>query len=352
MVIKIGLKRHKRRLRSKLKKRNKNRITSGWKNEKDSKRKTLPLKAPQSISIFKNDSKKFLRFLRDIRNATLKNRKRVNINFSETTFMGSSGTLLLIAEIERIQTLSKKNVIQGNLPKDSIAAQVFCKTGLSKLLGISDKVEAEHSSVTYWNNYLTGKDGTVVEAAKELKRINLKRKYRQAFFTGISEAITNISMHAYDDINVRDDGYGFIDNRWWMFTGFDDERVSLVICDIGKGIPVALKDRDDYSSLNKFIGGLTGVRESRSIKAAMEVGNSSSELSHRGKGMVQLKQAIDIMNAGSLYIHSNKGYYKYSADGQEEYTKDLKYSVMGTIVSWSAPLDKLQKMIENEQKND
>jgi len=101
-----------------------------------------------------------------------------------------------------------------------------------------------------------------------------------------------------------------------------------------------------------MIDALIGGRESKSIKAAMAVGKSSSRLSHRGKGMKQLKRAIDTMQAGGLNIYSNKGLYTYRSSGKESFSRDFKYSIMGTIVEWTAPLDKLQMMMSKEQYND
>lgn len=348
---KIELKRHKRSIRGKLKRNRKNRIISGYIPPKKFSYKAVRITAPASICFYKHSYVKVIKFLKRLRDLALSKKKTVIINFSNTSQMESSATLMLIAEIERIQALSNKGRIKGNLPKDKIASQVFCKTGLSELLGIKYKVEIRHESVTYWNSYLTGHDGTVIQAAQELERIKLKHKYRRAFFTGISEAITNISMHAYEDITKRSDGYGFIGHKWWMFTGCDEKQMTLVICDIGKGIPVALQCREDFNMLRSMMSSLMGGEDSKAIKTAMEIGRTSSKLSHRGKGMAQLKHAIDAMQAGSLVIHSDKGLYIYSSNGDEKFSKDLKLSIMGTIVSWSAPLDRLQQMIRDEHEN-
>lgn len=347
---KIALKKFKRKLRSKEKKLKKNRFISGYISHETLKPRAVRITAPESICLYKRTYLKVIKFIERLRFLTLHEKKTVVINFNKTNRMESSATLMLIAEIERIQELTNKGRIKGNLPKDKVASQVFCKTGLSELLNIKHTVEAEHETVTYWNKYLTGIDGTVIEAAQELERIKLKTKYRKAFFTGISEAITNITMHAYDKIDTRDDGYKFVEHKWWMFTGCDDKQMTLVICDIGKGIPVALRGREDFTILSKAMELLTGGKDSKAIKTAMEIGKTSSNLSHRGKGMAQLKQAIDVMNAGSLVINSNKGLYIYNADGDEKFSKDLKLSIKGTIVTWSAPLDRLQKMIRDEQE--
>ncbi|WP_019556514.1 hypothetical protein [Thiomicrorhabdus arctica] len=349
-------KRFKRKLLSKSKKLAKNRLNSGFLNKLDNER-IVQIISPQHISFERKAHNKTIAFFSKIKKLTVQKRKRIFISFKDVKYMESTATLMLIAEIERIQYLTNSSYIKGCLPTEDIPAQVFCKTGLSRLLGINTKVDINHKTVTYWNNYLTGTDATVINAAKELEKINLKPKYRSAFFNGISEAITNACMHAYKntktkkEIPERADGYPFSDHKWWMFTGCNEERLTLVICDLGQGIPESLKNRNDFSFIKKVISKLDGGKESKVIKTSMEVGSSSSDLAHRGKGMAQLKEAIDIMQDGSLSILSNKGLYTYSASKKEKFSTDLKHSIMGTIISWSAPLDKLQKMIEDEQEN-
>lgn len=351
VLYRISMKKFRRKQTSKAKKLNKNRAKSGWIPQVTRQKGRVRREAPELFILSKSSHKNVVRFLRRIRKITLENKQSVWINFTSCRIMGTAATLLLIAEIERIQTLMGKNIIRGSLPKNSIASQVFQKTGLSELLNINYEVKIEHESVTYWDSYLTGEDAAVKDAARELVKIKLKRKFMQAFYTSISEAIINITMHAYDNVSKRADGHPFIDNKWWMFTGSDEKNLTLVVCDIGKGIPVALENRTDYTNIKAMIDGLVGGKESKSIKAAMAVGQSSSMLSHRGKGMKQLKRAIDIMQAGGLYIYSNRGLYTYSSSGKESYTKDFKYSIMGTIIEWTAPLDKLQ-MMSDEQNND
>lgn len=346
--LKVALKREKRSQVSRRKKLQKRRWQSGY----IVSTKKVRITAPEVIGLVDSYHKSIVKFIRLLRRHSLKHRHKVWVNFTQTRLMESSGTLLLLAEIEQIQHIKGKLSIRGSLPNDKIAAQVFIKTGLSELLGIKHTMPIEHESVTYWKPFLSGDDTTATHVASQLTELNFKPILRNAMFRGISEATTNTCMHAYHDKTHRCDGFLYGQKKWWMFTGYDDKNLTLVVCDLGQGIPKTLKFREDYSAISKLLKKIVGDKDSKSIKAAMEIGKTSSGLAHRGKGMVQLKQAIDEMGAGTLSILSNRGRYIYTANGSENYKRDFKCSIMGTIISWSAPIDNLQQMMNNEQKHD
>jgi hypothetical protein len=348
--LRISKKRKKRNKRSKEKKirRNRRRSSSDYREIGNINYKTIS--GPNELGCHSSDGMNcLLPWLAKLRVTTVNQDQPVFIDFSKSKKAEVVGFILMQAEIDRIKSIKGDNFIRGNSPKDPVTAQVFHQVGLSKLLGIRENIPITDKDVVYWKHT----HGTKIDADKAGKLIveiaqlhNLDDDVIDILFTGVGEAITNSVMHAYPDDGKNTRFYG--KKKWWMFTGINENMLHVIVCDLGIGIPSSLKNKHpDLFQRFKYL--FKSENHSELIEIAMEEGRSRSEQPHRGLGMVELKKFINFTHNGHLGIFSQKGVYVYQGDGKEniERSRNLKDSIMGTVVAWSVPLDALA-LIGNE----
>jgi len=255
--------------------------------------------------------------------------------------MISGGTLLLLAEISRIIRITRHSIPMRCLPpKNYKVAQVLEQVGINNLLRSKVKVRPIAHDVVSWraanghlaegekyNDILGHYDGVISE--------NLKT----GLYLGLTEAMTNTNQHAYE--KERQDGLNYSDQSkdWWMFSQKKDGKLSVVFCDLGIGIPTSLplKNPGLWKKLKKKLG---NPADGECIREAVEATHSRTGQHHRGKGLKQLVSTIDKIKGGRLIIFSNHGCY-VMRDGEEN-VYNMKNSILGTLISWSLPLEESQ----------
>lgn len=283
-------------------------------------------------------------FLRTLRKESLKN-KRVLINFKNTVKVHSCGTLLLVAEIDRlVRALGERCDISCTYPQDSKVEKVFQQIGLLKLLNKAHRLEIteEDRDVFHWR-YATGIDVSPIQADPILKGIKeqIPKTFRK-IVVGVEEAMDNSVHHAY--IAARGDRLSGIaeadGRRWWLFAEVLDDWLHVNFCDLGIGIPKSLPRRwaeeaGDIARLSLS----KGKKDIRMIARAFEVGRTRTELEHRGKGLKNIAAAARELG-GLLTVHSNAGCLRLDnrPDRMSTVSRSYKRSILGTVVQWSIPL--------------
>ena len=92
-------------------------------------------------------------------------------------------------------------------------------------------------------------------------------------------------------------------------------------------------------------------KDSASIKAAIEIGNTRTNLSNRGKGLNQIINQISTFceHKASIAIFSNKGSYIINKGMIEDrpitnlvngFSIPFNKSIDGTVIVWQIPIDK------------
>jgi len=354
--VRISKKRKKRNKRSREKKTEKNRLRSAGCYCEFDNINYKNIAAPNELGCNSSNSLDCLiPWLSNLRKTTIYNNQPVFIDFRKSKKAEVVGFILLQAEIDRIKSIKGDKFIRGNSPQDPVTSQVFHQVGLSRLLGIRKNVPITSNNVIYWKHT----HGTKIDSDNAGKLIveiakahNLDDNVTGILFTGVGEAITNSVMHAYPDDGKNIRLYG--KKKWWMFTGIKDDVLHVIVCDLGVGIPSSLKNKHPHL-FEKFKSFFQSDNHSRLIEVAMEEGRSRSYAPHRGLGMIELKKFIDFTHSGRLGIFSQKGVYTYVGDGKEniERSRNLKDSIMGTVVAWSVPLDALPSIgsKSDEEKN-
>jgi hypothetical protein len=340
--IRLSLKRRKKWL-----KRNKVQVRKSQK-PADTKR-AITLSAPIVFELLHSKNHRFLvDFLNSLRETVLVRRKPVKIDFTETKRMVVCGTLLFYSELCRIKKeIKKPDLLSCSPPKDETVAQVLEHLGIFAMLGCRNSVTPERTDVINWK-IASGENtdatdvGKILESQSKLPVSKSKKLYR-----GVSEAMTNVSQHAY--LNLQDDEIEFSENKgWWMFCREEDDHIFVAICDLGVGIPVTLpktieKDQEEsilQKILQKLFGSKSKYSDGELIQAAIEVKRSRTKKRYRGKGLLDMIKAIETTD-GRLAILSNKGGYLYNVSGNtpSENVKNYKDSIKGTLILWSLPLN-------------
>ncbi|MEB0308341.1 ATP-binding protein [Pseudomonas sp. 10B1] len=300
------------------------------------------------------------KFLSALRKECTKN-PSVRINFGKTVKVFSVGTLLMLAEIERIYlTLKGKCKLTCTYPTDDTVEKVFQQIGLFQIIGKEHrlKITDEDTSVIHWR-YASGVSVNPKDADILLKAI--RGKIPQGYLrlvTGVSEAMDNAVHHAY--IRPRGDRLSGMehadDRRWWVFAQVLDGRLSVIFCDLGLGIPVTLPERwaEQIGDILRLTSLSPGKRDMRMIRRALELGRTRTDQNHRGKGLARnILKAAQELN-GRLYVYSNMGVVGVDfKGGAPSYTQGaFDKSILGTVIQWSVPITDTQDLEHENDEND
>ncbi|WP_156373055.1 hypothetical protein [Deinococcus sp. Leaf326] len=309
------------------------------------------IRAPKVFGLsVESERSNVLNFLKNLRDTVGIQKKHVLIDFSETETLIADAMLLAYAEITRlVARFSREVKIRCILPKKSFStrtkpfiekrekvAQVLKQIGLLDLLGNQAKVEPTYEDVVHWKAVHGYKvQGDITEPILQVVDDVLGEMVSRKLYTGVSEAMTNTTHHAY--LEDRHDGLNLKDKAgWWMFLQVKDNMLSILMCDLGIGIPRSLpKTNRDW--LHKLFSEKYPAPDSLSIKYATEYGRTSTNLSNRGKGLKKMLSIVESLEASSLRIHSNKGVFT-AGKITHIVSRDYQDSIMGTLISWNIPI--------------
>lgn len=324
-------------------------------------RTIITLSMPRFITIFLNKHRvKLLRVTNKLRNYYFRENICIKLDFSETKRMFTEGTLYLLAELETLK-ITNPNIHFSLIPsKEVIVNQVLKQTGILELLGVSINFKDKEfdDTVKYWK-YSSGYKVEMDSAEEMLDDFDdiLSRSNSKSIFNSITEAVTNSHQHAYLEKRFINDPMKA--KKWWIFSQEKDNKLCICVCDLGIGISKSLLRNsenvtEDWFSRLKIFLKLHKEKydyDSASIKAAIEIGNTRTNLEHRGKGLNQIINQISILcdHKASVAILSNKGSYIINRGMIEDrpltgivdgFSLPYKQSIDGTVILWEIPIDK------------
>lgn len=258
------------------------------------------------------------------------------MDFTNTDKMYADGVLLFWAELKRLLKFVKGAVdISVLLPHNKKVLQVLKQVGILDLLGAKTAIVPEDHDVINWR----AASGSKVLGQKYddiLQKFDgeITPFLQSNLYTGITEAMTNVTNHAYDI--PRDDGLGIIDQKnWWMFSHEKDDFLSVAFCDLGAGIPrtLPLTRRNVWNRLRR-----KGLKsDSDIIKFAVKDSVSRTRRSHRGKGLRQIMEVINGLPDAEAVVLSNRGAFIMRSGGESR-ALDYRDSIFGTLIYWKIPL--------------
>ncbi|MCI1005193.1 hypothetical protein [Herbaspirillum sp. C7C8] len=293
--------------------------------------------APSTFTLgIEPERSEFLKAMSLLRHKVGKLAENITLDFSHTEKLYADGMLLFWAELKRlIKHVQGKVDISLVLPNNRKVAQVLKQIGILDLLGVKANVIPEDHDVINWRaatgNLVQGDQYEVI-----LKEYDgeIAEYLQDNLYTGITEAMTNVSNHAYD--LPREDGLGICHQKtWWMFSHQKDGYLSVAFCDLGAGIPRTLPVKRK-SVWNRIMR--KGIKyDSDIIKFAVKDSVSRTRKKHRGKGLRQIMDVIRGLPDAEAVVYSNKGRYGTSWGGRP-HQRDYRDSILGTLIFWKIPL--------------
>lgn len=295
------------------------------------------LVAPEKLCLLqKRTRKRLISFASSIHRLVSKGKKNVWLDFGPTRKVVADGMIYLHAEISRLLEVVDGVDIKSSPPADKKVGQVFNRVGFSRLVkcNIRRAPECQHKDVAGWfsaagQGVYAAKCGSILDQYEGRIAPALSRE----LFKGMSEAMTNSHQHAY--IDERGDFFSHAEfyKPWWLFSHEDDGRLSVVLCDLGIGIPKTLPKTKPswFGRLRSFFG--KELTDSKTIEEAVKDSITRTHKDYRGKGLRQIVETINSSSDGEIFILSNKGCYHYKS-GEEPDLTDYSTSIRGTIIAW------------------
>lgn len=321
----------------------------------------IELNMPTHITIFNKMARKRLRKV-TTRFRSFYYRKNIclRLNFLNTRKTYADGTLYLLAELETLTLINPDITFKIEPSQEKIVNQVLEQTGILSLLKLKINFDDDEfdESVKYWN-YTSGHNSEIDSADSMLDDFDkiLSEDTSKNVFTSLTEALTNCHHHAYQDKRYATETKKV--KKWWLFSQELDGILTVCVCDLGIGIPRSLTrntpdvQKDWFTQLKDFmnLNKEKYDRDSAAIKAAIEIGNTRTNLPNRGKGLNQIINKVNTIcdHKASIGIYSNKGSYIINRGMVTDLPRTdiidgiaIPYteSIEGTIIVWQIPLDK------------
>jgi len=305
---------------------------------------------PPKLSLY-NDYESTVQFISNIRAIALGQRRRVWLDFDETTQIGPAAMLVLLAEIYRCRKIEANAArVTGSYPADKKLERDLQDAGFYKLLDVRNRLPDQNpSGQTEYIPFVTGTK-TVGEVADGLQKallgptIHMRPDLSSKLYRGLTEAMTNVVQHAYPPDAP---GPRRFKSRWWLVGHIDKQKQQLMVMlfDQGVGIPKTLPKNYNAELITAMLGslGIITPRHAEFIQAAMALGRSKTKDEHRGRGLQDLRSFVDNAGTGSLTIFSSRGQFEYRAGGKESLTNHDK-SLGGTLIEWTVPLAALENV--------
>lgn len=300
--------------------------------------------APSELRLGRSDHRsKLIRFLGKLRSLFLQRDQAVVIDFRPVTLMEPMGTLLLVAEIDRmIRMAGSAERLSCVLPAAETPRQVLHQIGLLDLLGTQTShldTSGYADNVRHWR-YATGLTvredaGTFLDEYEG----RMAEPLLEGIWQGISEALVNSGQHAY--LGDRNDGCARSrESRWWMFSQEREGSLTVAVCDLGIGIRRSLPLKWDRELVLRFLKDFGGSRRDlAAIRLALEIGQTRTGEGNRGRGLPQIWNVGRAADVGSVTIMSGKGFLSYACDTARETAIEFSTSILGTVIMWTLPLD-------------
>lgn len=284
------------------------------------------------------------RVIRDIRRITLRGKRPARLDFSQVRVLKPSALLVLLAEIHRCRLLQNRHQLTGTYPIDPKVERMLDATGFFKLLGIKSRIKRKPSKYPMeYVGFLSAKSevkGTIKKFRESLlgTTITMSIQARSRLYRGITEAMLNVSQHAYPhDKHDMLPGRG----RWWL-TGHVNRKtghLTVMFCDLGVGIPDTLPKVHGMELILSILSLLPGIKpnDAQMVQAGMEIGRTSTGKEGRGRGLNDLRKFVEESKVGELHIFSRKGHYLYNPVAGEQIA-NYNVAMGGTLIMWTVPM--------------
>lgn len=295
------------------------------------------IKTPKRVCLYNDaDRKHSLSFLNLIDNTILGGRGEVVVDFSELEYLGAAASVRLFAIINRAYFVTKRsNVVRFIWPKkekNPSGHRYIVGTGLSIALMANNtqKLEKLCLDQRYYQSAVEPFDHWM----KTLEIIDDKAllTFDQYLLvsSALSEAMLNVSYHAYEHQRFEDVIDEMGGKRWWQSCWYNHEtnKIVFIIYDLGLGI------HDSFTSASPLFRGYDNIT---SVSTALTAGQSRYVDAGRGNGSEDIKRPIGSGCADSETLLVFTGNVKYSYNSNNEVPKCewIPEYIPGTLIEWS-----------------
>ena len=312
--------------------------------------------APNAISLFNESYDDFNRFIKELEREASKG--RVLIDLKKVKTVKVSGLLVLYANIEQLQRKHQDNSLVKTTSGASKEVSMFFRTfGFWNLTGESrtrsPKKYSESIEICTMPHKAFAPEHHKIQLRKVLTYTqNAVKKVEMhegalLVYNAITESISNVWQHAYDD-SFFDKPVPLELRNWWLIVQHIDDQFFIAMYDMGASIPVTISTKSWAPALLETISKILDVRggkflaagDAKSIKAAVDYGKSRFKKDNRGKGLTEAKDFVQRNPKGAMLIHSGLGHYVYKTEGDKEELETLGAPLKGTLIQWNLMLEK------------
>lgn len=281
----------------------------------------------------KKEREILLKKIKDLKQAFQGNYTAIHFDFSQTEKMFAGATLLFLAELIRLKTISEESGKYFKYSCKKIMSnkigQVLTQIKMFELLNIKRSITPEDNDVVHWK-FAQGKeaDGAKYDSILNNYDGELVEELKHGLYKGITEAMTNVINHAYPSSSQK---------NWWMFSQFKDGKITLVLCDLGVGIPKTLPKTNEalYAKIKKLA---RRKHDAACIERSIKTRATQTEQSNRGRGLNDIVSAVETIDDSIVSVYSNKGLFEKSKNSSK--TVEFSNSIGGTLICWQFPFEK------------
>lgn len=295
------------------------------------------LKAPKRLCIYTDtDRRATLNFLNFLDNALSSGRVEVVLDFTDVDYAGAAASVRLFAVISRAYFVKKNsNFIRFIWPKKeknpsghryivgtglSIALTANTSAKLDKLCEDRRFFQSAVEPFVHWANTLNVLDDKALLTFDQYLLVS----------SALSEAMLNVSHHAYEHPSFSDVITAMEGKRWWQCCWYNPEinKIVCIIYDLGLGI------HDSFTSASPLFRGYDNIA---SISTALTVGQSRFVNAGRGNGSEDIKRPIGsgCADSESLLVFTGNVKYSYNSANEVPKCEPMLEYMPGTLIEWS-----------------
>jgi hypothetical protein len=324
------------------------------------------IQVPAKLDLYsKQNFDAFCKFIGNLREMAKYN-ERIILCFRHTHRITAAAALRMLAEVAHLQTNLKNLSFGCSIPPkrrgkyknaDKVVEGILQQIGFFKLIGQPERTPTKQSNITCWkqlSGYLA--DGSLAGSLLNSLPVSISKQSKAQLYKGAIEAMANSVDHAYPGT-----GATHPENRWWMLVGTSSDKITLIVCDLGVGIPVTLPQKHPDSLLKSIfkLCGIMGNGDADLIHASTFIKRSRTNQTHRGKGGADIRAITEHFPSALLSIRSNRGCYVVAGARREgsmpdgykllpgtngrEWSASYNGSIQGTLIEWTVSLKELEE---------
>jgi hypothetical protein len=277
-----------------------------------------------------------------LRDSIREDRPIEHLRFDKLNYISPSAALVLASEVDRWNQKVHGRLKARLRSWNESVKRLLCQMGYFELLNLPrPKTPLADGNTTFlrFKRGCAGEDGGALarQLRMEIEQIVGAPIQKHFLFEGLSEAITNVGQHAYQ--NVSEMNW----KQWWLSASYqrEDRKLCVTFYDQGDGIPQTLPHAHFFELFKDLFHSWS---DSQKIEAAMEVGRSSTRRIGRGLGLQNLEEFAKAHKNGQLSIYSLCGMYRLNFAVDENAPinltsrRDFELSIGGTLIEWSVTL--------------